>query len=90
MKKEAYEFRRDIVSGALNPRSGKIVAEKILKYFEDKLKAKVQYSNYLYMYSYPYLRHLYFYGLGKPDREAETKEHDAKEPMPEDGESTAT
>ncbi len=51
MKKEAYEFRRDIVSGALNPRSGKIVAEKILKYFEDKLKAKVDRVLYLSIYT---------------------------------------
>jgi hypothetical protein len=41
MKKEAYEFRRDIVSGALNPRTGTILSEKVTKYFEDKLKAKV-------------------------------------------------
>eukprot|EP01116_Phalansterium_solitarium_P024957 TRINITY_DN931_c1_g1_i1.p1 TRINITY_DN931_c1_g1~~TRINITY_DN931_c1_g1_i1.p1 ORF type:complete len:393 (-),score=164.51 TRINITY_DN931_c1_g1_i1:228-1406(-) len=40
MKKEAYEFRRDIVSGALNTRTGKIMAEKVIKYFEDKLRAK--------------------------------------------------
>ena len=41
MKKEAYEFRRDIVSGSTDPRTGKIVAEKVIKYFEDKLKTKV-------------------------------------------------
>ena len=40
MKKEAYEFRRDIVSGAVDPRTGKIMAEKMLKYFQDKLKFK--------------------------------------------------
>jgi len=40
MKKEAYEFRRDIVAGALNTRTGKIMAEKVIKYFEDKLRAK--------------------------------------------------
>lgn len=41
MKKEAYEFRRDIVTAALNPRNGKIMSEKIVKYYEDKLKTKV-------------------------------------------------
>jgi hypothetical protein len=41
MKKEAYEFRRDVVAGALNTRTGKIMAEKVIKYFEDKTKAKV-------------------------------------------------
>lgn len=41
MKKEAYEFRRDIVSGSVDQRSGKIMAEKLDAYFEQKLKAKV-------------------------------------------------
>ena len=45
MKKEAYEIRRDIVAGAVNPLSGKIIADRIEKYFQDKVKAKVIYSS---------------------------------------------
>ena len=30
-KKDTYEFKRDIIIGAENPRSGKIVAEKMIK-----------------------------------------------------------
>lgn len=37
---EAYEFRRDIVAGAINPRTRKIMAEKVVRYFEDKIKTK--------------------------------------------------
>jgi len=40
LKKEAYEFRRDIVVGAENFRTGKTMAEKMLKYMEDKLRQK--------------------------------------------------
>eukprot|EP01138_Halocafeteria_seosinensis_P000498 gb/GECG01000512.1/.p1 GENE.gb/GECG01000512.1/~~gb/GECG01000512.1/.p1 ORF type:complete len:381 (+),score=63.34 gb/GECG01000512.1/:1-1143(+) len=40
LEKEGYEFRRDIVQGAENSRTGKIMAEKVTKYFEDKLRAK--------------------------------------------------
>lgn len=36
-----YEFKRDIVQQAVNPRTGKIIAERILRYFEDKIRAKV-------------------------------------------------
>jgi len=31
LKKEAYEFKRDIVVGGENPRTGKTIAEKVLK-----------------------------------------------------------
>jgi len=41
IKKEEYEFERDIVKGATNPRTGKANAEKVSKYLEDKLRAKV-------------------------------------------------
>merc|ERR1740121_857290 len=34
VKRDAYEFRRDIVVGAENPRTGKTMAEKVLKYME--------------------------------------------------------
>ncbi|KAL0480853.1 coiled-coil domain-containing protein [Acrasis kona] len=41
--KEHFEFDRDVSNpetGALNPRNGKLVAEKVLKYFDDKLKQR--------------------------------------------------
>eukprot|EP01112_Ceratiomyxa_fruticulosa_P011641 TRINITY_DN3176_c0_g1_i1.p1 TRINITY_DN3176_c0_g1~~TRINITY_DN3176_c0_g1_i1.p1 ORF type:complete len:416 (-),score=110.36 TRINITY_DN3176_c0_g1_i1:95-1264(-) len=42
IKKEAFEFRRDVVSGAVNPRTGKIMAEKVVQALEGKLRAKEQ------------------------------------------------
>ena len=39
-KKNTYEFKRDIVIGAENTRTGKIMAEKMLRYMEDHVKAK--------------------------------------------------
>ena len=39
-KKTSYEFERDIVKGAVNARTDKIVAEKVTRYFEDKLRAR--------------------------------------------------
>ena len=39
-KRDAYEFKRDVVVGAENPRTGKIMAEKVTRYFEDKLKSR--------------------------------------------------
>lgn len=40
-KKEVFEFSRDVVVGAENPRAGgKRMAEKVLQYFEKKLTAK--------------------------------------------------
>ncbi|KAK9829189.1 hypothetical protein WJX72_004391 [[Myrmecia] bisecta] len=39
-KKDMYEFKRDIIVGAENARTGKTVAEKMLKFMEDRLKAK--------------------------------------------------
>lgn len=41
IKKEAYEFKRDIVVGAENFRTGKTAAEKVVRYIEDKQRAKV-------------------------------------------------
>ena len=38
LKRDAYEFKRDVVVGAENPRTGKIMTEKVLKYFDDKFK----------------------------------------------------
>ncbi|KAF4693669.1 hypothetical protein FOZ60_010342 [Perkinsus olseni] len=40
VKRDAFEFRRDIVVGAENPRTGKTIAERVLRYFEDKLTQK--------------------------------------------------
>nr|CAB3228139.1 coiled-coil domain-containing protein 113-like [Phallusia mammillata] len=38
IKKAVYEFDRDICKGSVNPRTGKVVAEKVVRYFEDKLR----------------------------------------------------
>lgn len=38
LKRDAYEFKRDVVVGAENNRTGKIMAEKVIRYFEDKNK----------------------------------------------------
>mmetsp|Transcript_15021 Transcript_15021/g.47797 ORF Transcript_15021/g.47797 Transcript_15021/m.47797 type:complete len:331 (-) Transcript_15021:65-1057(-) len=40
LKKDAYEFKRDIVVGAENFRTGKTMAEKVVRYMEEKLKQK--------------------------------------------------
>ncbi|KAK3086713.1 hypothetical protein FSP39_022367 [Pinctada imbricata] len=40
IKKESYEFERDIVKGAMNPRTGKVISEKVSRYFEDKNRAR--------------------------------------------------
>lgn len=40
LKRDAYEFKRDVVVGAENVRTGKIMAERVTRYFEEKLKAK--------------------------------------------------
>lgn len=40
IKKDAYEFKRDIVTGAENFRTGKTMAEKALRYMEEKLRSK--------------------------------------------------
>jgi hypothetical protein len=40
LRKEAHEFKRDIVVGAENFRTGATMAEKVLKYMEDKLRQK--------------------------------------------------
>ena len=40
VKKDAYEFKRDIVTGAENLRTGKTIAEKAVRYAEDKLRGK--------------------------------------------------
>jgi len=42
IKKDEYEFERDIAKGAVNPRTGKPISEKVIKYLDDKLRAKVR------------------------------------------------
>jgi len=43
LRKEAYEFKRDIVVGAENFRTGKTMAEKVIRYMEEKLRHKDMY-----------------------------------------------
>jgi len=40
LKKDAYEFKRDIVVGAENMRTGKTIAEKMVRYMEEKLRGR--------------------------------------------------
>lgn len=40
LRKEAHEFRRDVVLGAENPRDGTVMAEKLVSYYEDVLRHK--------------------------------------------------
>jgi len=54
VKRDAYEFRRDIVVGAENPQTGKTMAEKVLKYMEDKLTQKDMLINKLLMKNQAY------------------------------------
>jgi hypothetical protein len=44
MRKETYEFQRDIVIGGENTRTGKIMAERVIRYFEEKQKQKVKHK----------------------------------------------
>nr|XP_022286161.1 coiled-coil domain-containing protein 113-like [Crassostrea virginica] len=39
-KKESYEFERDIVKGAMNPRTGKVIAEKVTRYLDEKNRSR--------------------------------------------------
>lgn len=39
-KKDTYEFKRDIIIGAENSRTGKTIAEKMIRFMEDKLRQK--------------------------------------------------
>ena len=40
MKKSSYEFNRDIVLGARNPRTGRVISERVTRYFEDKMRTR--------------------------------------------------
>merc|ERR1712188_191756 len=54
VKRDAYEFRRDIVVGAENIRTGATMAERVLKYLEDKLTQKDMLINKLLMKNQAY------------------------------------
>ena len=41
IKKAMYEFNRDIVQGAVNDRTKKVMAEKVQRYFEEKIRQRV-------------------------------------------------
>ncbi|KAI8817227.1 uncharacterized protein EV422DRAFT_541984 [Fimicolochytrium jonesii] len=38
--REYYEFRRDIVGGAVNQRTGKVVSERVVRWFEERIRGK--------------------------------------------------
>ncbi len=40
MRKETYEFQRDIVIGGENARTGHVLAERVLRYFDEQLHSK--------------------------------------------------
>ena len=40
IKKETFEFKRDIVTGAENARTGKTMAEKVVRYMDERLRQK--------------------------------------------------
>lgn len=40
LKRDAYEFKRDVVVGAENHRTGKIMAERVTRYLDEVLKSK--------------------------------------------------
>jgi len=44
IKKEGYEFDRDIVKGSINTRTNKVISEKVSRYFEDKLRSRVNFD----------------------------------------------
>lgn len=40
VKKAQYEFNRDIVNGAVNPRSNRVIAEKLTRSIDEKLRSR--------------------------------------------------
>jgi Domain of unknown function (DUF4201) len=40
IKKAMYEFKRDIVGQAIHTRTGQVMAERVVRYFEDKIRGK--------------------------------------------------
>jgi len=45
IKIEIHEFERDVLKGGFNPVNKKIVAERLIKYFDDKLKQRVNFTD---------------------------------------------
>ena len=41
VKKDYYEFKRDVVGGERNFRAGKSVTEKVMRFLEEKMREKV-------------------------------------------------
>lgn len=41
IKKESYEFERDIVKGVMNLRIGKVIVEKVIRYLDEKNRLRV-------------------------------------------------
>jgi len=39
-KKASYEFKREVAIGGMNPRTGQVALEKVVKYFEEKIRTK--------------------------------------------------
>lgn len=42
IKREEYEFQRDVSKEGINSQNGKVGAEKVVRYFDDRMKAKVR------------------------------------------------
>lgn len=40
IKKAMYEFKRDIVTQAVNSRTGIVMAERVLRYYDDKIRGR--------------------------------------------------
>jgi len=40
IKKYLYEFERDIIKGAVNPRTKGVLAEKVVRFYDEKIKSK--------------------------------------------------
>lgn len=40
LKREEFEFKRDIAQNSINPRTRKVIAENVIKYFEAQIQAK--------------------------------------------------
>ena len=61
IRKSHYEFDRDIVKGAVNGQTSKVVAEKVCRYFEDKLRGRVS-ENLIHCNSAGFISFEYFVG----------------------------
>jgi hypothetical protein len=60
-KKESYEFDRDIVKGSVNQRTSKVIAEKVLRYFDDRLRARVHNILFFFFLLFFYFIYLFFF-----------------------------